>query len=77
MLNIGNIVNKFIKNSSQRELERLKQTVQKINDFEADIKQISDESFPAKTAEFKSKIQNGTNLEDIVPETFAYVREAA
>ena len=77
MLNIGNIVNKFIKNSSQRELERLKQTVQKINDFEADIKQISDESFPAKTVEFKSKIQNGANLEDIVPETFAYVREAA
>merc|ERR1711969_10046 len=35
------------------------------------------ESFPGKTAEFKSKIQKGTTLEDLIPEAFACVREAA
>ena len=77
MLNIGNIIGKFIKNSSQRELDRLKSTVERINDSEPKIKEMPSESFPAKTAEFKSKIQNGIKLEDLIPEAFACVREAA
>ena len=77
MLNIGKIVGKFIKNSSQRELDRLKVTIEKINDWEAKIKEIPNENFPVKTAEFKSKIQNNIKLEDLIPEAFAYVREAA
>ncbi len=77
MLNIGKIVGKFIKNSSQRELDRLKTTIEKINDWEAKIKEMPSENFPSKTAEFKSKIQKGIKLEDLIPETFAYVREAA
>ena len=77
MLNIGNIIGKFIKNSSQRELERLKSTIKKINDLEPEIKKISNESFTGKTEEFRSKIKNGMKLEDLIPETFAYAREAA
>jgi len=77
MLNIGNIIGKFIKNSSQRELDRLKSIVERINDWEPKIKEMPSESFPAKTAEFKSKIQNGIKLEDLIPEAFACVREAA
>ena len=77
MLNIGKIIGKFIKNSSQRELERLKLTVEKINDWESKVKEKSDENFPIKTAEFKSKIQKGIKLEDLIPEAFAYVREAS
>ena len=77
MLNIGKIVGKFFKNSSQRELDRLKSTVKKINEWEAKIKEKPSESFPVKTKEFKSKIQNGANLEDLMPEAFAHVREAA
>ena len=77
MLNIGKIVGKFIKNSSQRELDRLKLTIKKINDWETKVKRMSSESFPGKTAEFKSKITKGIKLEDLIPETFAYVREAA
>ena len=77
MLNIGTIIGKFIKNSSQRELDSLKSTVKKINDLEPKSKEISNESFPGKTAEFKSKITKGIKLEDLIPETFAYVREAA
>jgi len=55
MLNISKIIGKFIKNSSQRELDRLKSTVEKINAYEPKIKEMPSESFPAKTAEFKSK----------------------
>ena len=77
MLNIGKIVSKFVKNSSQRELDRLNLVVKKINDLEPEVKKISNESFPAKTAELKSKIKNGTELGDLIPESFAYVREAA
>ena len=77
MLNIGSIIGKFIKNSSQRELGQLKSIVQKINELEAKIKEIPSESFPAKTAEFKSKILSGANLDDLLPEALAYVRESA
>ena len=64
MLNIGSIIGKFLKNSSQRELNKLKSIVKSINDWEPKIKEMPDSSFPAKTAEFKSKIKNGTKLED-------------
>jgi len=77
MLNIGKIISKFVKNSSQRELGRLQLIVKKINEWEPTIKEMSDESFPAKTAEFRSKIQSGIKLEDLIPEAFACVREAA
>ena len=77
MLNIGRIISKFVKNSSQRELDSLKSTIKKINDLEEEVKQIPDENFPAKTLEFRSKIKNGTSLDDLLPQAFAYVREAA
>jgi len=77
MLNITGIIGKFIKNSSQREIDRLKSIVQKINSWELEIKDIPDESFPVKTEEFKSRIQKGAKLDDLIPEAFAYVREAS
>ena len=77
MLNIGGIISKFVKNSSQRELDKLKKYINQINAWEEKAKKIPDESFPAKTAEIISKIKNGMNLDDLIPETFSYVREAA
>ena len=77
MLNINKIIGKFVKNSSQRELDRLKLTIKQINDWEPKIKEMPDEIFPVKTAEFRSKIQNGVKMEVLIPETFACVREAA
>ena len=77
MLNIGTIIGKFVKNSSQRELDKLKSTIKKINYLEPHIKKIPSESFPAKTAEFKEKIKKGISLNELIPETFAYTREAA
>ncbi len=77
MFNISGIIGKFVKNSSQREIGRLKSIVEKINSWESKIKDIPNESFIAKTTEFKSKVQNGIKLEDLIPEAFAYVREAS
>ena len=77
MFNITQIISKFIKNSSQRDIDKLKFVVEKINNWEPIIKKVPDESFPAKTEEFKSKVQKGIKLEDLIPEAFAYVREAS
>ena len=77
MLNISSIIGKFIRNSSQREIEKLKLIVEKINSWEEKIKNLPDKNFPIKTAEFKSKIKNGSSLDALLPEAFALVREAA
>ena len=77
MLNISNFIGKFIKNTSQRNIDKLKPIVKQINDWETNIKEIPDEKFPLKTLEFKSRIKNGISLDKILPEAFAYVREAA
>jgi len=77
MLNINSIIGKFIKNSSEREIGKLKSIIEKINNCEPKIRGISSENFPAKTAEFKSKIKKGVNLDDLIPEAFACVREAS
>ena len=77
MLDVGNIIGKLFKKSSQRELDRLKSAIDKINACEPMAKEIPSESLPKKTNEFKMKIQNGIKLDDLIPEAFAYVREAA
>ena len=77
MLNISGIIGKFIKNSSQREIDRLKLIVEKINKLESKIKDLPNEGFPTKTAEFRSRIQKGEKLETLLPEAFACVREAS
>ena len=77
MLNISKIISKFIRNSSQREIDKFKLIVEKINSWEPIIKELPDSSFPAKTKEFRSKVQKGTKLDDLIPEAFACVREAS
>ena len=77
MLNISSIIGKFIKNSSQREIDRFKSIIQKINELESKIKDLPDNSFPTKTLELKSRIKKGEKLDIILPEAFAYVREAS
>ena len=77
MLNIKSIIGKFIKNSSQRDIDKLKVIVEKINGWETKFKDVPDADFPAKTAEFKSRVQKGEKIDDLIPEAFACVREAS
>jgi len=77
MLNPLNFISKFIKSSNQRELDKIAKIVKKINSLEETTKILDDSEFPKKTLEFKEKIKNGENLNQILPEAFALVREAS
>lgn len=58
-------------------LKTAESLVEKVNAFENSIASLNDEALKAKTTEFKERIQNGENLDDILPEAFATVREAS
>lgn len=62
---------------NQRVLNRLWKTVDKINQLEAQISALTDAELRAKTDEFKTRIQGGETLENLLPEAFAVVREAS
>lgn len=74
---ITNILAKVFGTNNDRELKRLQPIVQKINSFEPDMRALSDEQFPLKTESFKEQLTQGSSLDDILPEAFALVREAA
>ena len=77
MLNPINLISKFIKSSNQKELDRIKKIVKKINELEEVFSKMEDEKFPRKTNEFVESINNGTTLDEILPEAFALIREAS
>ena len=77
MLNPLNFLSKFIKSSNQKELDRITKIVEKVNSFEDTIKDIPDEEFPQKTIELREKLNRGKNINDLLPEAFALVREAS
>ncbi|PIR57672.1 MAG: preprotein translocase subunit SecA [Parcubacteria group bacterium CG10_big_fil_rev_8_21_14_0_10_38_31] len=73
---LTNINNKIFNKESPL-LKEGKELVLKINELESGIKDIKDEDLPLKTAELKERISKGETLDDILPEAFALVREAA
>ena len=62
---------------SQRELKSIYPIVDKITALEDEYKQLTDAELQAKTPEFKERLANGETLDDLLPEAFAAVREAA
>jgi len=62
---------------TEREVKRLWPVVHKINALEPEIQKLTNEQLRAKTDEFKKRLQDGATLDDILPEAFAVVREAA
>ena len=77
MFNPLNLISKLIKSNNQKELDRIGKIVEKINLLEEKFIDLNDSDFPKKTVEFKDQIKNGTSLDQILPEAFALVREAA
>lgn len=71
------LLSKVFGTTNDRELKRLNKTVNEVNSFEDSIKKLSDEQLRGKTNEFKGRLDKGQTLEDILPEAFAVVREAA
>ena len=71
------LLEKIFGTHSSRELKRIEPIVEEIEGLQAEYRQKSDAELLAKTAEFKERLAKGETLDDILPEAFATVREAA
>ena len=73
--------NKYLKkifgSRNERILKRYNKIVARINFLEPEMQGLADEQFPKKTAEYRERLEQGEGLNDLLPEAFALVREAA
>ncbi len=74
---ISGILKKIFGSRNDRLVRQYGQTVQKINKLEPALQALSDEQLRGKTKEFKQRLTQGETLDDLLPEAFAVVREAA
>ena len=71
------IARKIFGTENDRKLKKLRPIVDMINDLEKEYEALSNSALKSKTTEFKKRVQNGEKLDDLLPEAFATVREAA
>lgn len=71
------VLDKILRAGEGRILKRLSKIADSVNEFESEISQLSDGELRNKTDEFKKRYQDGEELDDLLPEAFAVVREAA
>jgi preprotein translocase subunit SecA len=72
-----NVISKLFGSRNDRQLKRMSKVVSRINALEPEFKALSDEALRAKTGEFRQRFADGEALDDLLPEAFAAVREAA
>lgn len=72
-----NLFKKVFGSRNDRELKKLYPIVDKIESYEEELKKLSDEELRGKTLEFKERLKKGETLDDLLPEAYAVVREAA
>src|SRR5512146_1299358 len=77
MLSFGALASKVFGSSNDRKLKKYPPLVAAINKLEPEVAALSDEALCARTDDFRARVKNGTPLEDLIPEAFATVREAA
>ena len=77
MLGLGTIKRKIFGNANDRKIKAVLPIVAKINKLESDFDKLSDAEIINKTEEFKERALGGETLNDLLPEAFANVREAA
>jgi preprotein translocase subunit SecA len=70
-------ITKIIGSKNDREIKKLWSTVEKINVLEESISSLDDDGLKAKTIEFRTRINDGESLDDLMPEAFAVVRETS
>ena len=73
----NNLTSKFFGSSNDRQIKKYNPLVHKINQLEDIFIKLSDQELKLKTIDFKEKLSNGETLDNILPEAFATVREAA
>ena len=71
------LITKLFGTRSEREIKRIRPTVDKILSYEPEYRNLSEEALKAKTQEFKDRLNAGETLDDILPEAFAAIREAS
>ena len=74
---LSKLVKSLFGSSNDRELRKMQKTVDRINQCEVDLQALSDQQLQDKTAEYKSRVDLGESLDEILPEAFATVRETA
>ncbi len=74
---LNSILTKLFGTKSERDIKQLLPWVKMVGDFESAIHPLTDEQLRAKTDEFRSRLQQGETIDDVLPEAFAVVREAA
>ena len=77
MLNPFKIISKFISSDNQKNLDKLRVIVKKVNELEIEIAKLEDNEFPKRTLLLKNRLNKGENIKDILPLAFALVREAS
>lgn len=71
------VVDKVLRFGEGKKLKQLEEAVARVAAWEGDIAPLSDEALRAKTGEFRSRLDRGESLDDLLPEAFAVAREAA
>src|SRR5437868_5704443 len=71
------IIDKISNMGEGRKLKRLEELARLVNTYEPEIEELSDEELRRMTTEFRTRIENGESLDDLLPEGFAVAREAA
>jgi len=77
MLGVSTLAKKVFGTANDRKIKAVQPLVKKINALEPDFQALSDAEIKAKTEEFKTRVKDGESLDDLLPEAFANVREAA
>ncbi|MFB9067065.1 preprotein translocase subunit SecA [Pseudofulvimonas gallinarii] len=71
------VLTRLFGSRNERLIKQLSKTVQRINDLEPGMQALDDEALRGKTAEYRARLEKGETLDQILPEAFATVREAA
>jgi len=74
---MASILDRIMRAGEGKILRELSKVVEEVNAFESSISALTDDQLRGKTAEFKSRLTQGQTLDDLLPEAFAVVREAA
>ena len=77
MFNPLNLFSKLIKSGNQNELNRIQKIIKEVNLLEKDIEKLEDSEFPKKTSELIEELKKGKKLNDVLPQAFAFAREAS
>ena len=67
MFNPLKFLSNIVKNSNERELDKIKKTLNLVNSFESKMKELKDEEFPKKTLYFIERLKAGEKINNLLP----------